>query len=523
MRSANMNRQLNSLGDEKKNRIFFVLILLAGVFARVYQFGIVPGDINQDEALAGYEAYSILKYGMDTAGYNYPVYLTAWGSGMNALESYLMIPFIALFGLKVWVIRLPQVIAAILSLPAVYSLVRRLVDRKAALLSMLMLAICPWHIILSRWGLESNLTPAFLLFGLLFFVKGLEKPVYLVLSAFMYGLSLYCYATYWIYTPFIILLQYVYCFAKKKLKFNRYVVISAVVLAVMAAPLMLFLAINFGWIDEIRTPFFSIPKMLYMRSGELSLDEKAKKLELLKYIFVYQTDRTIWNSPTKYGLFYYISMPFALVGLGYCISRITRAVRTKAFCPELLLLVQLVVSLPQCLLIKANATKINIFFIPIVILAALGIYALEKITFRRFAAVIAAIYCVLFVGFERYYFTDYVRESDAHFSRGLEQAFDYADSRGEHVYFEEGTFYPKILFYAKTPVERFRETVVYEYYPAAYLTAYGFDKYSMWADPYHPEDNAAYVLSVGSDAGILEQSGFSKKQFGRYRVFTKEN
>ena len=72
-------------------------------------------------------------------------------------------------------------------------------------------------------------------------------------------------------------------------------------------------------------------------------------------------------------------------------------------------------------------------------------------------------------------------------------------------------------------MERFRETVVYEYYPAAYLTAYGFDKYSMWADPYHPEDNAAYVLSVGSDAGILEQSGFSKKQFGRYWVFTKEN
>ncbi len=518
-----MNKVMAAFDSEKKSRILFILILTAGIISRVYQFGIVPGDINQDEAFAGYEAYSILKYGMDTAGYNYPVYLTAWGSGMNALESYLMMPFIALFGLKVWVIRLPQVIMAILSLPAVYSLVARLADKKAGLLSMFMLAICPWHIILSRWGLESNLTPAFLLFGLLFFVKGLEKPKYLIFSALMYGLSLYCYATYWIYTPFIILIQYIYCFAKKKLKFDKYVVISAIVLAVMAAPLMLFLAINFGWMEEIRTPFFSIPKLLYMRSGEISFDEKAKKLELLKDIFVYQTDKTIWNSPTKYGLFYYISMPFAVIGLGYCIYEIIKSARAKKFCPEFLLLAQFIVSLPQCILIKANATKINILFIPIIILIALGIYALEKITFKKFAAIIAAIYCILFVGFEHYYFTDYVEESDAHFSRGLEQAFDYADARGEHVYFEQGTFYPKILFYAKTPVERFRESVEYESYPAAYLTAYGFDKYSMWADPYHPEDNAAYVISVGGDTGILEQSGFGKKQFGRYWVFTKES
>ena len=517
-------KKLSEAQREKRTyKILFILILLAGSFARVYRFGAVPGDINQDEAFAGYEAYSILKYGMDTAGYKYPVYLTAWGSGMNALESYLMIPFIALFGLKVWVIRLPQLIAGIATLPAVYFLVKRLVDRKAAILSMLMLAICPWHIILSRWGLESNLTPAFLLFGLLFFVKGLDKPKFLLLSAFMYGLSLYCYATYWVYTPFIILIQYIYCLASKKLKFDRYLVLSAIILALMAAPLVLFLLINYGLMDEIRTPYLSIPQILYMRSGELSLDEKAKKLELLRDIFIYQTDRNIWNSPTKYGLFYYISLPFSIMGLACCIVKMIRCAKEKMFCPEVLLLIQPLVSLPQCILIKANATKINILFIPIVIFTALGLYFLEKLTFRKFAAIIAALYCVLFIGFEYYYFTDYVKESDAYFSRGLEQAFEYADSRGEHVYFEEGTFYPKILFYAKTPVEKFRDTVEYEFYPASYLTAYGFDKYSLWADPYHPEDNAAYVLSEGRDTGVLEDSGFDKVRFGRYLVYTKES
>ena len=504
-----------------KSGLLFLLILLAGIFARVWELGFVPGDINQDEAFAGYEAYSILKYGMDTAGYHNPVYLVAWGSGMNALESYLMMPFIALFGLKVWVIRLPQMIVGVLSLPAVYFLMKRLADRKAAFLSMLLLAVCPWHIIASRWGLESNLAPGFLLFGLFFFVKGLEKPKYLLLSALMYGLSLYCYSTYWIYTPFIILIQVIYCLAKKKLRFDRYLLLSGLILAVLAAPLLLFLAVNMGYLDEIRTPLFSIPKLLYMRTGEISLDEKAKKLELLKYIFVKQTDRTIWNSPTKYGLFYYISMPFALMGLVYCVSRVISCAKRKGFCPEVLILIQPLVALPQCLLIKANVTKINILFIPLVILIALGLYFLEKLTFRRFAAVIACLYAVLFLGFESYYFTDYARECEPHFSRGLEQAFEAADSRGEHVYFEQGTFYPKILFYAQTPVERFRESVEYEYYPAAYLTAYGFDKYSMWADPYHPEDSASYVISIGGDAGILAQSGFIKESFGRYEVWYK--
>jgi hypothetical protein len=93
----------------------FAVILLLGTFARVYMFGSVPGDINQDEAFAGYNAYTLLHHAADSYGYRLPVYLTAWCSGMNALESYLMIPFVALFGMHVWVIRLPMLLVGLLS------------------------------------------------------------------------------------------------------------------------------------------------------------------------------------------------------------------------------------------------------------------------------------------------------------------------------------------------------------------------------------------------------------------------
>ena len=111
---------------KRVHALIFVAILAVGIFVRIWHFGTVPGGLNQDEAFAGYEAWSLLKYGVDSAGYRFPVYLTAWGSGMNALNSYLMMPFIAIFGLKVWVIRLPQLIVACLTIPAVYGVVRRL-------------------------------------------------------------------------------------------------------------------------------------------------------------------------------------------------------------------------------------------------------------------------------------------------------------------------------------------------------------------------------------------------------------
>ena len=69
-------------------------LILIGVLVRGWALGAVPGGLNQDEAFAGYEAWSLLTSGVDSWGYPYPCYLVAWGSGMNALESYLAMPFL---------------------------------------------------------------------------------------------------------------------------------------------------------------------------------------------------------------------------------------------------------------------------------------------------------------------------------------------------------------------------------------------------------------------------------------------
>ena len=160
---------------KNKNSILILAIIFIGAVARTLEFGDFPCGFNQDEAFAGYEAFSLLHYGVDSAGFHNPCYFIAWGSGMNALESYLAIPFIKLFGLSIASFRLPQLLTSCLTLPVFYLLLKELFNKRVAVIGLCMLAISPWHIMLSRWALESNLAPAFLLFGFYFFIKGIKK------------------------------------------------------------------------------------------------------------------------------------------------------------------------------------------------------------------------------------------------------------------------------------------------------------------------------------------------------------
>ena len=132
---------------------------------------------------------------------------------------------------------------------------KEMFNKKIALTGLFVFAISPWHIMLSRWGLESNLAPSFLLFGLFFFVKGLKNNRYWILSAMMYGAALYSYSITWAVVPTTVLLLGIYVmFSKQKISW-RATVLSAFVLFVMALPLMLFVLVNNGFIPEIRTEF----------------------------------------------------------------------------------------------------------------------------------------------------------------------------------------------------------------------------------------------------------------------------
>ncbi len=503
---------------QNPTRILFCLFMAMGIFARIWQFGAVPGDIHPDEAFAGYDAYNLLHYGMDSAGYRFPVYLTTWGSGTSALNTYLMIPFIAVFGAKIWVIRLPQVIVGCLTLWVTYLLVKKLFHEKAALCALLLVSISPWHIGMSRWGMDCNMAPGFVIFGLYFFVRGLEDNRYLLLSALMYGLSLYCYATIWPVVPLMILLQLIYGLIYRKIRFNHYLILSGLILALLAMPLLLFMLVNMDIIEEIRLPFLSIPRLVVMRSSEISFSELPLKARRLWSIMKLQSDDMAWNSTSKYGIYHAGTLSFFVLGMFYCIRTSIEKIRQKREAPELLLLIQIGGGILLGLLIYTNINRNNILFIPMMIVAALGVYYLGSLVGLRYLLLPAAFYLCMFIGFEHYYFSEYKDILGYYFCDGIEAAVKEAVTYEGQIYVSYGLKHSDILFLAEVPVTEYIETVEYYNYPHAYLEARSFGRFSYDFDPAVPETEATYILNQSTDLSPFEQAGFTLHTHGYYTV-----
>lgn len=510
--------RIDRFGFITPGNVLLVFFMFIGIFARVWQFGIMPGDINQDEAFSGYEAYSLLHYSMDSAGYRFPIYLNTWGSGMSALNTYLIIPFMALFGPKIWVIRLPQVIVAILSLWTTYLILRRMMNQTVALCALFLLAIAPWHIGMARWGLDANLAPGFLVFGLYFFLRGMENSKFFLLSALMYGLSLYCYATIWIVVPLIILTQLAVGLFTKKIRFDKWLLFSGILVGFLALPLLLFLLVNMGYIDDIRLPFLSIPKLLYMRSGEISLTDIPKKAEILWQIIRGQTDFLVTNGTEEYGIYYAGTLSFFVLGLFYCIKSTIEHLIKKELAPEFFLLVQIAAGCLVGILIYVNINRVNILFIPMITVAAIGVYYLCSLIDLRYLVLPALYYLIMFIGFEHYYFTEYQELTDYYFCRGLEDAIEETISYDGPIYISRGVEHSRILFLTREPVQEFIDTVEYFNYPNPYLEARSFGRYNFDFDPTSPDINVTYCLAQNVDLAPFEAMGFTLEAYGNYTV-----
>ncbi len=530
-----IQKYLSSLNNRDKIYISLVILLLiVGTFVRVYEISSVPGGINQDEAYSGYEAYSMLKYGTDSWGYSFPVYLQTWGAGMSVLNSYLIMPFIALLGDEgnlTLATRLPQAIVAIISMPVFFLLLKKLYDKRIALLGLFFLVICPYHIMMARWGLDCNLAPGFLLFGLYFFVLGVDNSKYYMLSALFYGMSLYTYAAIWVIMPIMFILQCLYLIYLKKLNWNKFVVFSAVIFMVFAVPLLLFVAVNMEYIEEIRTPFISIPKIAAMRSSDIAFEQIGEKISILFNVLTAQNDGWYWNSTSEYGLYYKFSMPFAVLGFLYCMKNTIRAIKNKKYSKDAFIVISFFVSILQGCLTIANINRINSIHFSIMIFCVLGIFHTIRIfkeDFKFIKYAIIGLYLISFINFENFYFNEYAEGIGRIFKNGLGEAVEYAESfskEGQLIYVSSEYEHPRILFYSKFETPEYIETVKLDNYKGRIMNAVSFGKYRR-VNAETPiendlEESKIYIINSNL-ADKYSELGYDVKTFDYVSVATKK-
>lgn len=527
---ASINNEVGNLAKSfadtlyvNRKKVIAAFLLLLGVLIRVIELGELPTGFNQDEAFAGYEAFSLLNYGVDSAGYRNPCYFVSWGSGMNVLESYLAIPFMKLFGSSVITLRLPQVILACISLLVFFLLLRKVFSEKTALLGLGLLVVSPWHIMLSRWGLESNLAPSLLLLGLYFLILGINNSKYWITSAIMYGLSLYAYSITWLVVPLTLVCFITYLIvSKRKIKY-KYVLISTAILFVLALPPMLFVLVNRGYISEISTNFISIPKLLVMRDSEVSLRNlfSWNSLYSLLSILWRQNDGLIWNASSDYGLFYKFSLPFILLGGVRLASNALKNIRNKAFGYEEILLLGMLSSILTCLVIsRININKANSLHFYLLILLTLGIEEVFLI-FQKYTLVSKAIivgYAITFIFFLSFYFGEYNNQISYSFREGIEDAVAYVnDENFINVGVDSSIYYSQILFFDQTPHVEFMETVEYTNYPSAFLDVEKFGKYKFGIDYDNLVQHEAYIISSNREE-IFTKLGYNVVRFQNYSV-----
>lgn len=231
-----------------------VLIFVLGLSIRLIGLGKVPSGFTPDEAVQGYTAYSLLKTGHDEWGLSWPI--TSFRSFLDykaPLQTYLMIPSIAIFGLNQFAVRLPSAIFGSLAIFAVYLLANELFGylkfRNSKLfenwnlnighLASLTLALTPWAMQFSHMALEANLISFFFPLGLWAFLKGLRllDTRYWLLTTSTWGLALFDYHSIFLFLPLFCLGLLVLCFDQiKKIPFKN-LALPLIVFAVFVTPI----------------------------------------------------------------------------------------------------------------------------------------------------------------------------------------------------------------------------------------------------------------------------------------------
>lgn len=210
--------------EEKKSRwawlfrkewLIVGLILLVAAFLRLYHITSTPPGFHRDEALFGYEAYSIAKTARDEHGRFMPLWFEGFGIIDYPLAIYPRVPFIAVLGLSVFSVRFSLVFYSIITVLLIYQLARKLFpDLATAALAGFFAAFSVWHSFMSRYTI-SILGLMFLLLGVNMMLFG-KRKLTSVVGGICLGLTCFTYAAYFFFLPLFLVLIFAIYFAQIK-------------------------------------------------------------------------------------------------------------------------------------------------------------------------------------------------------------------------------------------------------------------------------------------------------------------
>lgn len=474
---------------QKKSLLLIGIVFVAFIVRFIFLGSIAP-SLTWDETAWGYNAYSIGIDGRDEFGALLPItYLESFGDFKPPLYAYLDIVPIKIFGLTEFATRFPSAFFGVLTVLLTYLLVSELFGKDKqglALISAGILAISPWHIMLSRAAFEANVATFFIVLGVYLFLYALRsRPQLLPLSAVSLIAAMYTFNSARIVVPILGIILML-SFYKKLLKNLRISILTSILAVILLLPVVSFMNspqaklrfaevnifTDIGIIDrtnqEIKNDSNSVfSKVIHNRRLAYGVEYIHHYMDNLapQFLFI-KGDGNPKFSIQDVGQLYIWEIPFFIGG----IFLLFRKKGQYWWLVPIWLIVGIIPAgfareTPHALRIESSLPTFQI-------ITAIGLYyfAIYLLKFKNKKIGMGSLYILAFivlfnfVYFAQNYFFHYAREFSGEWQYGYKESISYVSSvknQYSNIYITESLGRPYIyyLFYQKYSPSSFRREV----------------------------------------------------------------
>lgn len=527
-----------------KYKLLLLFIIIIACALRFVSLGTNPPSLTWDEAAWGYNAYTLGLNGRDEFGRFLPHdYLESFGDFKPPMYAYLDIIPVKLFGLTPFATRFPSAFFGVLTVLFTYLLVKQIFLKSKykewyALTSSLLLAISPWHLMLSRAAFEANVATFFLVTGVWLFLYSMQEKKWLLpFSAASFVASMYTFNSARIVAP-LLLIVLALGFWKSLWQKKAVVLVAVVVGVLLILPTAKFLLspqaklrfqeVNiFSDISVIKTTNQAIAndnnsligKVIHNRRIAYAGDFLGHYFDNLSSNFLFiHGDGNPKFSIQDVGQMYLWDIPFFLAGILF----LWKKREGKWWLIPLWLLLAIIPAAtaretPHALRTEATLPTFQI-------LSAYGFvqiinYQFSIMKFKLSRNIILSIALgLLFINVmycQHDYFTTYPKAYSGEWQYGYEQSIAYAQSQYNNydriqVTQSLGRPYIYYLFFTKTDPNVFRQTAKISRDPFGFVTVESFGKYQFVPFVTSDKKKSNNVLFIDAPGDVAQHADVMK-------------
>ena len=344
----------------------------------------------------------------------------------------------------------------------------------------------PWHFNFSRQANDAGILLPFIIGGTLFFVKGIRDYKDLILSSFLFSLSIYSYAIASLFTPLYVLTLIV-IFRKEIFKFSiPKLILPGIIGIIILIPYLIFtfkgvtrerfayvsVASNYQImqqvVDKRRWSNSLLTRALYNKTTILIETVFKNYLRSFSTTFLFsEGDPNMRQGIEGFGQMYHFDIPLVFLGFVYLLYKIVQDDKNKKYF-SLIVLWLLFAPLPSSLTRDGgyHASRLVLMLPPLIILSALGFNLLLKSVKDSRIRILVLIFIVFIIlditRFIHRYFVIWPNESWRFWQSGFKETLTYVkekDGNYSRIYLNSTyePMLPRFLFWYKYDMTLFQK------------------------------------------------------------------